>query len=106
MSETPALKPREFAILLALAGGPRHGYAIMQALRRDPAEPLPIGPATLYRTLRDLERAGLLSGSEGPSDSEGPPRRYFQLTAVGRRAGSREAERMAALASRWRGATG
>lgn len=106
MSDASTLKPREFAILLALAGGPRHGYAIMQALRLDPAEPLPIGPATLYRTLKDMESAGLISGSEGPDDSDGPPRRYFQLTAAGRRAGNREAERMAALASRWQGATG
>ena len=98
------LKPREFAILLALADGPRHGYAIMQALRLDPAEPLPIGPATLYRTLKEMETAGLINGSEGPEDSEGPPRRYFQLTGAGRRAGTQEAERMAARAARWHGA--
>jgi DNA-binding PadR family transcriptional regulator len=98
------LKPREFAILLTLADGPRHGYAIMQALRLDPAEPLPIGPATLYRTLKEMETTGLISGGEGPEDSEGPPRRYFQLTGAGRRAGTQEAERMAARAARWHGA--
>lgn len=103
MSESQ-LKPREFAILLALADGPRHGYGIMQALRLDPAEPLPIGPATLYRTLKEMETTGLISGSEGPEDSDGPPRRYFQLTGAGRRAGTMEAQRMAARAARWHGA--
>lgn len=99
-----ALKPRIFAIMLVLAEGPRHGYAIMRALRTDPVEPLPIGPATLYRTLKEMEEQGFITVSDGPADSSGPPRQYYALTAAGQRAGTHEAARLASLASRWTGA--
>lgn len=105
MSESP-VKPRTFAILLALADGPRHGYGVMRALRTDPVEPLSIGPATLYRALKEMESQGLISGTEGPDDSGGPPRRYFKLTPLGQRVGSREAARLSGLAARWHRATG
>jgi DNA-binding PadR family transcriptional regulator len=97
------LRPRVFAILLALAERPRHGYGLMQVLQEDPTERWLLGPATLYRTLKEMESDGLITGAEGPSEeSGGPPRRYYQLTPLGRRIGSGEAGRMAALAARWR----
>lgn len=105
MSDLQPLKAREFAILLALADGPRHGYAIMQALRLDPAEPLPIGPATLYRSLKGMAELGYITVSDGPADSSGPPRQYYAITASGQRAGAREAARLASLANRWTRAT-
>lgn len=101
-----ALKPRIFAILLILADGPRHGYAIMRALRTDPVEPLPIGPATLYRTLKEMEEQGFISVSDGPEDSSGPPRQYYAITASGMRAGSAESVRLASLVSRWNSVAG
>jgi PadR family transcriptional regulator PadR len=62
---------------------------------------LPLGPGTLYRTLKQMQRAGLITASGGPTDeSEGPPRRYYQLTGFGRRAAVAEAGRMRALVSR------
>lgn len=109
MSETlttPPLHPRMFAILLALAGGPRHGYGLMVDLQQDASERWTPGPATLYRTLKEMEGLGLITGTDGPDDSGGPPRRYYTLTAIGRRAGSREAVRMHALAGRWNLAAG
>ena len=107
MSDVPSrsaapLRPRVFAILLALAEGPRHGYGMMQVLQDDPTESWLLGPATLYRTLKEMQDQGLITSADGPDEeSGGPPRRYFRLTAIGRRAGAAEAERMAALASRW-----
>ncbi len=95
------LRPRVFAILLALVGGPRHGYGLMQALQTDPTERWLLGPATLYRTLKEMQDQGLITSAEGPDESGGPPRRYYRLTAAGRRAGAAEAARMVALASRW-----
>ncbi len=95
------LHPRTFAILLALAGEPRHGYGLMVDLQQDPTERWFLGPATLYRTLREMETAGLISEAAGPDDTGGAPRRYYALTPLGRRAGAREAARMSALASRW-----
>ena len=99
------LRPRVFAILLALAEGPRHGYGLMQVLQADPTERWLLGPATMYRTLKAMQRDGLITSAEGPAEeSEGPPRRYYRLTAVGKRVGAAEVERMAALVRRWQAA--
>jgi DNA-binding PadR family transcriptional regulator len=95
------LHARWYAILLALASGPRHGYGLMQMLEQDPTERWMLGPATLYRTLKGMERDGLITAAQGPDDSGGPPRRYYRLTALGQRAGEAEARRMSQLASRW-----
>ena len=97
------LRPRVFAILLALASGPRHGYGLMQSLQEEPGEGWLLGPATLYRTLKEMERSGMITTADGPDDeSGGPPRRYYRLTAHGRAVGSAEAARMASVAARWR----
>ncbi len=99
------LRPRIFAILLALASGPRHGYGLMQTLQEEPGETWLLGPATLYRTLKEMERAGLIATADGPDEeSGGPPRRYYRLTAHGRAVGNGEAARMAMIAQRWRSA--
>lgn len=96
------MRPRVFAILLALAEGPRHGYGLMQVLQDDPTERWLLGPATLYRTLKEMQEQGFITSAEGPDEeSGGPPRRYYRLTAAGRRAGAAEASRMASLAARW-----
>lgn len=96
------IRPRVFAILLALAEGPRHGYGLMQELQADPTERWFLGPATMYRTLKEMQRDGLITSTEGPDEeSGGPPRRYYRLTAEGRRVGAAEVERMAALVRRW-----
>jgi DNA-binding PadR family transcriptional regulator len=100
--EHRAIRPRVFAILLALAEGPRHGYGLMQVLQEDPTEKWLLGPATLYRTLKEMQDQGFITSAEGPDEeSGGPPRRYYRLTATGRRAGAAEASRMASLVSRW-----
>lgn len=96
------IRPRIFAILLALAEGPRHGYGLMQVLQDDPTETWLLGPATLYRTLKEMQDQGFITSAEGQDEeSGGPPRRYYRLTAAGRRAGAAEADRMSALAGRW-----
>lgn len=64
------------AILLALADGPRHGYAIMGAARELTGESL--GPGTLYATLARLEARGLIEGL--PAEDR---RRPYRLTGGG-----------------------
>jgi DNA-binding PadR family transcriptional regulator len=97
------LRPRVFAILLALAGGPRHGYGLMQSLQEEPGERWLLGPATLYRTLKEMQGDGLITATDGPDEeSGGPPRRYYRLTALGRSVGNTEAARMAEAAGRWK----
>jgi DNA-binding PadR family transcriptional regulator len=77
-------------LLATLSDGPRHGYAIKEALRdgSDGRFDLPTG--TVYPALHRLERAGLITGSWSVVD--GRRRRSYQLTADGRRrlAGARE----------------
>jgi len=97
--EVVPLPPRVFALLLVLSRGPRHGYGLMQELKGGTAgERWVVGPATLYRTLKDLERRGWICGSAGPADvSGGPPRRNYALTEAGRAVAAAEARRMERL---------
>jgi DNA-binding PadR family transcriptional regulator len=97
------MRPRVFAILLVLARGPRHGYGIMRELQASRLQGWLLGPATLYRTLKEMQRLGLIGSTEGPDEaSDGPPRRYYELTPLGRRVGGAEAERMAGLVAQAR----
>jgi PadR family transcriptional regulator, regulatory protein PadR len=69
-------------MLAALAGGPAHGYAIIEEIRRrsDGAFDLPEG--TIYPALHRLEQAGLLESVWALSES-GRRRRVYSLTANG-----------------------
>src|SRR5258707_12407792 len=53
------LTPAVFHILLVLADGERHGYAIMQEVNRDTQGQIHMGPGTLYGTIKRLIAAGL-----------------------------------------------
>jgi DNA-binding PadR family transcriptional regulator len=63
-------------ILVALAGGPKHGYAIMA--EAEGTSGAPMGPGTLYAALGRLERQGLIEALP-PVDR----RRPYQLTGAG-----------------------
>jgi PadR family transcriptional regulator PadR len=79
------LKGHLDGILLAvLEPGPRHGYAIMEALRLRSDGQLDLPTGTLYPALHRLERAGLVEASW--SAAGGRRRRIYQLTAAGHRA--------------------
>jgi DNA-binding PadR family transcriptional regulator len=96
-----SLGGREFEILVTLVAGPKHGYAIMRELRESGTGGRILGPGTLYRVLKDLVNKGWIEiAPAAGADSEGPPRRYYRLTAVGRRMVSLEARRLAALIER------
>ncbi len=71
-------------LLAALEGGPRHGYAVMEALRQSTGGQLDLSTGTIYPALRRLEQAGLIRGSW--SVVGGRRRREYRLTAAGRRA--------------------
>jgi len=70
-------------LLAALEAGPRHGYAVMEALRAGSGGRFDLPTGTVYPALRRLERAGLVHGDW--SEAGGRRRRVYQLTAVGRR---------------------
>ena len=96
------LRPRVFAILLALAESPLHGYGLMRKLSEDEAGGL-LGPGTLYRLLKELQADGLIvATAAGASDSDGPPRRYYTLSGFGKKVARAEGERMERLVMRVR----
>ena len=79
------LKGHLDAMLLAtLEGGPRHGYAVIEALRQSTSGRLDLPTGTIYPALRRLEAAGLITGSW--SVVAGRQRREYRLTAAGTRA--------------------
>jgi DNA-binding PadR family transcriptional regulator len=68
-------------LLAALEDGPRHGYAVMEAMRESTAGRLNLPTGTIYPALHRLEAAGLISGSW--SVVAGRRRRCYALTAAG-----------------------
>ena len=90
---SPPLSPAVFAILLALAGGEKHGYAIRKEARTAEGGGVAMGPGTLYGTLDRLMRDGLVAES-GMSDDE--RRRYYKLTGLGQTALAAEVGRLRA----------
>jgi DNA-binding PadR family transcriptional regulator len=83
-----------FHILLALASGDCHGYAISKALEASTRGTVTLGPTTLYRYLRQLENDGWIVEVPGTA-SEDPRRRSYRLTPRGRRIAEAEALRLA-----------
>jgi PadR family transcriptional regulator, regulatory protein PadR len=75
-------------ILAALEYGPRHGYPVMEALRAGSGGTFDLPTGTIYPALHRLERAGLVAGSW--STGSGRRRRFYKLTAAGRRALTKE----------------
>jgi PadR family transcriptional regulator PadR len=96
----------EYHVLLALAGGPLHGYAVKQRVETESAGSLTPQPGSLYRVIARLTTSGLVAETEpkGPaSPHPGLARRYYTLTAAGRRVLAAEAGRLkgsAALAEK------
>ncbi len=65
-------------LLASLEAGPRHGYAIMEALRAGSGGQFDLPTGTIYPALRRLERAGLVQGTW--SEVGGRRRRVYELT--------------------------
>lgn len=91
MESGRSLKPQAQALkghldvllLAALADGPRHGYAVKEALREGSGGRFDLPTGTVYPALHRLEDAGLIAGTWSVID--GRRRRTYRLTAAGRR---------------------
>jgi DNA-binding PadR family transcriptional regulator len=74
-------------ILLALAYGPRHGYAIKTDVQERTNGAIRLGPGTLYEAIQRLGDAGLIAESAPrapePANGQEAQRRYYQLTERG-----------------------
>jgi DNA-binding PadR family transcriptional regulator len=93
------LTPAVFHILIALADGETHGYAIMQEVARRSGGSVRLGPGTLYGAIGRLLEDGLIEESEERPDPEmdDTRRRYYRLTHFGGRVLAAETERLAGL---------
>jgi PadR family transcriptional regulator, regulatory protein PadR len=82
--EAQALKGHlDVLLLAALESGPRHGYAVKEALREGSGGRFDLPTGTVYPALRRLEDAGLIAGTWSTVD--GRRRRSYRLTAAGTR---------------------
>lgn len=92
------LKPLAFRILLLLGDGARHGWSLVKELQADAGDGERVLPGSLYRTLGEMEDAGLIEEAPEPPDADDDSRRkYFRLTEAGVRAAREEADRLADL---------
>jgi len=93
----PALTPAVFHILLALAGGERHGYGILKDVLRQTDDAVRLGPGTIYGTLQRLMDTGWVEESDGPATAVDERRRHYRLTRSGRSALEADVRRMEGL---------
>jgi DNA-binding PadR family transcriptional regulator len=95
------LTPAVFHLLLALADGERHGYAIMREVAECTQGQIKMGPGTLYGTIKRLLAAQLIAESDERPDPklDDERRRYYRLSALGQRVLKAEAARYEGLVS-------
>lgn len=93
------LTPAVLHILLALAGGERHGYAIMKQVEADSRGAVKMGPGTLYGSLKRMLDAGLVQESARRIDPELDDERrvYYRISGAGSKALARELARYGQL---------
>lgn len=91
------LKPLVFDILLLLSEREGHGYGIAKALQEEFPSGKRVLPGNLYRTLAGMIERGLIEPAPRRRDgTDDERRRYFRITALGRRIAKAEAERLRA----------
>jgi DNA-binding PadR family transcriptional regulator len=93
------VSPAVFHILLALATGEMHGYAIMHEVAILSDGQVSMGPGTLYGSIKRMLAEGLIEESARRPDPklDDERRRYYRITEEGRRLLGAEAERLARL---------
>lgn len=91
------LTPAVLHILLALADGEQHGYALAQAIEALTEGTVRMGPGTLYGSIGRMVASGLIEESARPRGRAGDDdrRRFYRMTPLGRRALESETERLA-----------
>jgi DNA-binding PadR family transcriptional regulator len=90
------LKPVVFQVLLSLAEGDLHGYAMVQDIARRTAAKVDLEPGNLYRVLKAMLDEGVIEESERrpAADRDDERRRYYRITPFGRRVAMAEAARL------------
>ncbi|HKS05383.1 MAG TPA: PadR family transcriptional regulator [Gemmatimonadaceae bacterium] len=100
-SETEALLPLPPAtlhILLALADGQRHGYAIIQDVEARTGGELRLSAGTLYRSVARMVEQGLITETATRrTKADDERRRYYKITPFGTAVARAELRRLAQL---------
>lgn len=88
-----------FQILLSLVDEDLHGYAIMRQVEAQTDGRMRLGPGTLYSSIQTLLEARLIDEVSQHEDAKLglARRRFYRLTAAGRKLVRSEAERLADL---------
>jgi DNA-binding PadR family transcriptional regulator len=92
----------EYHVLLALSAGPLHGYAVKQRVEEESGGSLVPQAGSLYRVIARLMTSGFLVETDPPRGEAPHPglaRRYYTLTAAGRRTLAAEARRLKGAAA-------
>lgn len=87
----------EFAVLLVLADGASHGYAIVKDIEARSGGQVSLLPGNLYAILQRLAESGLIERTRAAAANDASAdkrRRYYAITALGRQVAGAEAARM------------
>src|SRR5512146_547738 len=90
------LSPAMFHVLVALADGEKHGYAILKDISRTTDGAVRLGAGTLYAVIKRFVDEGLIAESDERPDPalDDERRRYYRLQDTGREVVMAELGRM------------
>lgn len=94
------LSEQAFLILLSLAPGKKHGYAILKDVEESSNGAVVLSTSTLYGALGRMQEQGLIarvSIDEERNAGPGLPRKFYELTDMGGRVLEAETKRMRGL---------
>ncbi len=93
------LPAAQLHVLLALADGEKHGYAVMREVEQMTDGEVTMGPGTLYGSIKRMLSAGLVEETDERPDPEmdDERRRYYRTTGFGARVLTAETERLERL---------
>ncbi|GAA2613192.1 PadR family transcriptional regulator [Paractinoplanes durhamensis] len=92
MTDGPMREPT-FLVLTALAGGPQHGYAVIEDIAGMTGGRVRLRAGTLYAALDRLRTEGLIE-ADREEIVQSRLRRYYRLTATGERSLTAETARL------------
>lgn len=95
------LTPAMFHVMLSLADGEKHGYAMLKEVAERTEGKVELSTGTLYGIIKRLVSEGMIETSDNrPSpDEDDDRRRYYRLTEFGRRVAIAETERLEEIIS-------
>lgn len=96
MAAPKPLTPVTYHLLLALAGGDQHGYAVKKTVLEQSDGAIMLGAGTLYAAIRRLQRDGLIEETRSriAPKLDDERRKYYTLTRRGRERVTAETERL------------